>query len=197
MNITETIRKAMGWCPKANTPAMGKSVQFNGKTVQTPAPGGAGSFPCPGWKWWNRYHNRILLFSFFLTLMAMGWFNAYGRSEPYFFKMGAVSGLLFSLLSGIIEWHRLNKAAAGEYVEQRVRRKQGIKHSLLIGGFIAFVMFLTGFFAMKILSISVYCAFISGFILFVWTQYLEVLYWEWKNRKVLIVDKASFYAVEM
>ncbi|CAG0992685.1 hypothetical protein METP2_02716 [Methanosarcinales archaeon] len=46
------------------------------------------------------------------------------------------------------------------------------------------------------IRISSIYATLSGFILFVWTQYIEVVYWERKNRKMLILEKTSFYAVD-
>ena len=46
------------------------------------------------------------------------------------------------------------------------------------------------------IHISEFYAFFSGLILFAWTQYFEVIYWERKNRKILVVDKTSFYAVD-
>jgi hypothetical protein len=68
---------------------------------------------------------------------------------------------------------------------------------LVIIGLIFITIFIITYFAVKTGSnIRDIYAFISGFIIIVWIQFFEVVYWEWKNKKILIVEKASFYAVD-
>lgn len=80
---------------------------------------------------------------------------------------------------------------------QVTRRKKVINY-LIIFGLVAVIIFVTAFVLVKTeIRIRGFYAFLSGLFLFVWTQYAEVLYWERKNRKILIVEKTSFYAVEI
>ena len=132
-----------------------------------------------------------------MTLVAIGFFYSHGRDKPEFFVMGVITGMLFSIITWITEWRRLDKAAAGKYIQQHVTRKKKIINYLAIIGSIMVVMFVIGFtLANTGIRISEFYAFFSGLILFAWTQYFEVIYWERKNKKTLIVDKTSFYAVD-
>ena len=183
----------MGWCPNVSTIEARKSVQFDDMTA--PDNGRELTYTTAGF--WNKYHNRILLNAVVLTLLAMTYYISYGRYDPDNFLAGIIYGLIVSIFAGITEWHRLNKAAAGEFKKVRVTRKKKIMNYLIIFGFIIVVILIVGFVAAKTdIRISGIYATLSGFILFVWTQYLEVIYWERKNRKMLIVEKTSFYAVD-
>ncbi|MCX9083202.1 MAG: DUF1673 family protein, partial [Candidatus Methanoperedens sp.] len=188
------IKKLMGWCPNASTIETRKSVQFDDMMVNAPDSGGELTLTTAGW--WNKWRNRVLFNSFILTVLAITWFNLGGKDNMNLFLSGLITGVFFSIGTGITEWRRLNRAAAGEYRLQFTRRKKVINY-LIIVGLIAASIFVGVFLMVKTgIRISGYYAFLSGFVLFVWTQYLEVIYWERKNRKTLIVEKTSFYAVD-
>lgn len=184
----------MGWCPNIGAMESRKAVQFDDLMVSVSGSAGESTCTTPGW--WNKYRNRILLNSLILTLLAIGFFIAEGKNRLDVFIIGIISGLVFSLFTWITEWRRLNKAAAGGVGRLQVVRKQMSVNSLIAIGFIVGV-FIFNYFAVKTGNpIREMYAFLSGFILFVWTQYFEVVYWERKNKKTLIVEKASFYAVD-
>jgi len=152
-------------------------------------------------RWWNKWRNRVLLNSFFLTLLAITWFITWfhlgGKDNMNLFLSGLITGVFLSIGTGIAEWRRLNKAAAGEYRRLQVTRSKKVINYLIIVGLIAAVTFVIIFLLVKTgIRISGYYPFLSGLFLFAWTQYLVVVYWERKNRKTLIVDKTSFYAVD-
>lgn len=192
----EHIRKLMGWCPNTSLRETRKSVQFDDLVVNVP--GGGGEITHANLGWSNKYHNRLLQISVSLTLAAMVFYISYGRYNPGNFLAGIIYGLVFSIFTGITEWRRLNKAASGEFKKVWVKRGKKNLNYLIIFGLIIVGILVVGFIAAKTdIRISGIYATISGFILFVWMQYLEVLYWEWKNRKILIVEKTSFYAVDM
>lgn len=125
--------------------------------------------------WWNKWRNRVLFNSFILTVLAITWFNLGGKDNMNLFLFGLITGVFFSIGTGIAEWRRLNRAAAGEYRLQFTRRKKVINY-LIIVGLIAASIFVSVFLMMKTgIRISGYYVFLSGFVLFVWTQYLEVI----------------------
>ncbi len=195
INVTEIIRKTMGWCPNASALAKRKSVQFDDIMVNAPDSGGELTHTTAGW--WNKYRNRILFSSFITTLLAITFFSLAGKDNMNLFFAGLIAGVLSSIVFWVFEWRRLNKAASGEYRGLQITRRKKVINYLIIGGFIAVIGFVTGFLLVKTeIGISRYYAFLSGLFLFVWTQYLEVVYWERKNRKTLIVKKTSFYAVD-
>ncbi len=196
VNVTEIIRKTMGWCPNASALTRRKSVQFDNLTVNAPDSGGELTHTTAGW--WNKYRNRILLYSFISTLLAINFFTLGGKDNMNLFLAGLIVGVLSSIVTGIAEWRRLNKVASGEFKGLQITRRKKVINYLIIFGFLAVITFVTGFLLVKTeIRISGYYAFLSGFILFVWTQCLEVVYWEQKNRKTLIVEKTSFYAIDI
>ena len=147
--------------------------------------------------WIKKYRNRILLNCFFVTLVAIGFFYSHGMDKPDIFIIGIIAGMVFSIITWIIEWRRLDRVGEGKYIHMSVTRRKKIMNYLVVMGSIMVVMFVIGFtLANTGIRISGYYAFLSGFILFAWTQYVEVIYWERKNRKMLIADKTSFYAVD-
>jgi hypothetical protein len=196
MNVViKSIRKLMGWCPNAGVMEARKAVKFDELMVSVSGSAGEPTRTTPGW--WNKYRNRILLNSLILTLLAIGFFISEGKNRLDLFMIGIISGLVFSLFTIVTEWRRLNKAAAGGFGRLQVTRKQMLVNYLIIIGLIFIGSFIISYFAVKTgSSIREIYAFLSGFILIVWTQYFEVVYWERKNKKTLIVEKASFYAVD-
>lgn len=196
INVSDTIKKLMGWCPNASAIETRKSVQFDDMMVNSPDSGGELTHATA--RWWNKWRNRVLLNSFILTLSAINFFSLGGKDNMNFFLAGFIAGVLSGIVFWVFEWHRLNKASSGEFKGLQITRRKKIISYLIIGGFIAVIAFVTGFLLVKTeIRISGYYAFLSGLFLFAWTQYLEVVYWEWKNRKTLIVDKTSFYAIDI
>ncbi|KAF5419106.1 MAG: Protein of unknown function (DUF1673) [Candidatus Methanocomedens sp.] len=194
-NMVDKVKRMMGWCPNVGAMEARKAMQFDDIVVN--ASDSDNELPQLTSGWLTKYRNRILLYSLILTMVAIGIFISEGINRLDVFMTGIISALVFSLVTGVTEWRRLNKAAAGGFRRLQVTRKQMLINYLIIIGLIVIVIFISSYFTVKtghnIRDIS---AFSSGFILIVWTQFFEVVYWEWKNKKTLIVEKASFYAVD-
>jgi len=185
----------MGWCPNLGAMEARKAMQFDDIVVN--ASDSDNELPQLTSGWLTKYRNRILLYSLILTLLAIWLFISEGINRLDVFMTGIISGLVLSLVTGVTEWRKLNKAAAGGFRRLQVTRKQILVNYLIIIGLIVIVIFISSYFTVKTgRSIRDISAFSSGFILIVWTQFFEVVYWEWKNKKTLIVEKSSFYAVD-
>ena len=193
--VAEHIKRMMGWCPNVGALEARKAMQFDDIVVT--ASDSDNELPRLTSGWLTKYRNRILLYSLILTLLAFGLFISEGINRLDVFMTGIISALVLSLFTGVTEWRRLNKAAAGGFRRLQVTRKQMLVNYLVIIGLIVIVIFITSYFAVKTDSnIRDISAFLSGFILIVWTQFFEVVYWEQKNKKILILEKSSFYAVD-
>jgi predicted nucleic acid-binding Zn ribbon protein len=194
-NMVDKVKRMMGWCPNLGAMEARKAMQFDDIVVN--ASDSDNELPQLTSGWLTKYRNRILLYSLILTLVAIWLFISEGINRLDVFMTGIISGLVLSLVTGVTEWRKLNKVAAGGFRRLQVTRKQMLVNYLIIIGLIVIVIFISSYFTVKtghnIRDIS---AFSSGFILIVWTQFFEVVYWEWKNKKTLIVEKASFYAVD-
>ncbi|NJD77211.1 MAG: DUF1673 family protein [Candidatus Methanoperedens sp.] len=196
VNVVETIKKLMGWCPNVDMAENRKTLQFDSITVNAPGSGGGLTQAALGWS--NKYRNRVLQVSVSLTLMAMVFYNSYARNSPEFFLSGLIYGLVFSIFTGVTEWRRLNKAAAGEFRNVRVSRRKKFMSYVIIFGLIIAGIVAIGYYTVKtyVRLGGIYATF-TGFILSTWAQYFLVVYWERKNRKMLIQDRTSFYAVDI
>ncbi len=191
----ESVKRMMGWCPNVSAMEARKAMQFDDIVVN--ASDSDNELPQLTSGWLTKYRNRILLYSLILTLLAIWLFISEGINRLDVFMTGIISGLVLSLFTGVTEWRKLNKAAAGGFRRLQVTRKQMLVNYLIIIGLIVIVIFISSYFTVKTgRNIRDISAFGSGFILIVWTQFFEVVYWERKNKKTLIVEKSSFYAVD-
>jgi len=195
-NMVDKVKRMMRWCPNLGAMEARKAMQFDDIVVN--ASDSDNELPQLTSGWLTKYRNRILLYSLIFTLLAIWLFISEGINRLDVFMTGIILGLVLSLVTGVTEWRKLNKAAAGGFRRLQVTRKQTLFNYLVIIGLIVIVIFISSYLTVKTgRNIRDISAFISGFILIVWTQFFEVVYWEWKNKKTLIVEKASFYAVDV
>lgn len=193
VEFVDRVKKLMGWCPNANTLGARKSVQFDGIMVNAPDSGG--ELTCTTAGWWNKYRNRILLNSVIISVIT-GYF-LWGIYDSESFIRGILFWLIITPVTVILEWYRLNKVATGEFKKVHVTGRNMFVNYLPIFGFIIAGILVIGILATnngsKFRNVS---AIILGFIVVSWVQYLEIIYWERKNQKILIMEKTSFYAVD-
>jgi len=174
INVTETIRKMMGWCPNASTIRARKSVQFDNLTVNAPDSGGEFTHTKAGW--WNKYRNRVLVQSAVITLLVA--YNGISKIDIF------LAGLFIGTLGGVLTWAQglqlLDRIAGGE-----TPTKTSTKH--MIAFYIVMILSIVtiGYFA-SVYGLRTTLAFISGFAFASWGVYLQIVYWEKKNRKTIV-----------
>lgn len=142
--------------------------------------------------WWNKYHNRILLNSFIITVIT-GYF-LWGIYNMESLIRGLLFWLIIIPITGTFEWYRLNKAASGEL--KKVRRNKFVNYLPIFGFMIAGILIIGILITNNDIKFRNVYAIILGFIVVSWAQYLEIIYWEHKYKKILIMEKTSFYAVD-
>ena len=184
VDIADRMKRMMGWCPNASTTCTKKSLQFDDLSVNTPD--SKGKITHFGAGWLNKYHNKILLKLLLMMYLAVFAFYGYGRVNLDMYLIGIISGLFFHLFSGVNDWHRFNRAAGIGIAQPQLTKKQIAIIFLVIISLIVFFVFL-------VTNITGGMAFISGTMLFVWIEFLIVLYWEHKNEKTLIMKKAILF----
>jgi len=178
------VKKLMGWCPNVSTTYTKKSLQFNDLTVNTPD--SKGKITHVGTGWLKKYHNKIVLKLLLMMYMAVFAFYGYGKVNLDMYLIVVISGLFFHFFSGVNDWHRFNRAAGIEIAQPQLTKKQIAIIFLVIISLIVFFVFL-------VTNITGGMAFISGTMLFVWIEFLIVLYWEHKNEKTLIMKKGILF----
>ena len=195
ITVIEYIKRMMGWCLNTSAIRYKETMSFDALEMNVPDIGGSSIHSIN--RWLNKYHNHILLYSVILTLLAIVYFSIDGMYYLDMFSSGIIYGLLLNLVAGFDEWRWLNKVATGKYMSKKRTREQKEIQFLILVILVVIVTISVGLLAiMSKISMRGVFAFLSGIIIPVWIQYFEVLYWERKNGKILIVDKISFYAVD-
>ncbi len=127
--------------------------------------------------WKNRDRNRILIACIINTLFLISWFSTYEISM-YVFMAGFFIGIALNMLYWKFEWHWLDKIA---HSKTPVRDRRQLVFFILIIPALMMVDYLMSNYG-QIITISA----LSGFMVTTWIAYLQIVYWEIKNRKVIV-----------
>jgi hypothetical protein len=183
INVTEKIRKMMGWCLNADALTRRKSVQFD--DIMVNAPGSGGEHTQMTVEWWNKQRNRILIGIVGGTLLAVIWFISYGINNMNVFLAGIFTGIAVNVMSWSQGLNSLNRIASSETPVKTSTKQMLVVCILIIMGTIA-IGYSAYFYGLG----AVY-AYISGFAFTSWGGYLQIAYWEKKNRKTIVAH--GFY----
>jgi len=183
INVAETIRKMMSWCPNAGALTRRKSVQFDNLTVNAPGSGCELTHTTAGW--WNKQRNRILIVEFIVTYLSIYWFILYGINNMNVFLAGLFMGILYGVLTWAQGLHSLDRIGGSA-----TPIKTSTKHMLAVYILMILSIIIIGY-LVSIYGWGATLAFISGFGFPSWVSYLQFLYWEKKNRKTIVVH--GFY----
>jgi len=219
----EYIKKLMGWCPYATSNSPEKKKLFAISSIA--APKSSENSPTLPSGWWNKRHNRALIYSG-LTLFSVLWIGFQRinfRDEAFIF--GLIIGIAFNLYLCISDWHNLDNINRMENSSKKIKMKlKSIPPKLrvinlilsLIILYLLFSQFSWGFiftfmsafclaallyYFNKIYSLQLMLllggslsfgwmstlTLISGFFVTAFLFYLTAIYWEKKNKKVVLI----------
>jgi len=185
---TANIKKLMGWCPNAKTVNTQHSIHPEYIEANNQSRGrDAGNTPILLSGWWNKRHNRALIISSGLTLLSVFGIAFPGvnfRDEP--FVWGLIPGTIFNLLFCIWDWHFLNK------MKNSSKKIQTKNNLIILSGILGLAVLLM---QSSLLGWRIILTFISGFCLTAFLYYLSNVYWEKKNRKIVLLE--GYYAPEI
>jgi len=189
---TEYIKKLMGWCPNAKVTETQHSIHpeyFGTNTLNIGKD--AGNTPILPSGWWNKRHNRLLIMSSGLTLFSIYWIGFQGeyfRNEA--FIPGLIIGIIFNPLLCIWNWRFLDKI-------KNSNKKVQMKNKLItMAGILGLTSLLINSSSLGwkfVLTFSLTCA--SGFCLTAFLYYLTDVYWEKRNKKIIILE--GYYTPEI
>jgi hypothetical protein len=183
MNALQKMRLWLGWCPNASTIETRKSIQFDDIMVNAPDSGGELTHIPAGW--WNKYRNRILIVGIIVTYLAINWFVSYGINNMNIFLVGLFTGIAFGILTWAKGLQSLDRMAGSE-----TPIKTSTKHMIAVHILMILSIVTVGYFA-SVYGLRTTLAFISGFAFTSWGGYLQIVYWEKKNRKTIVAH--GFY----
>ncbi len=237
MNVfIKSIRRLMGWCPNAEMLATQHSIHPESFEANNQSRGkDAGNSPVLPSGWWNKRHNRALVYSG-LTLFSVFLIGFQGinfRDEAFIW--GLIVGIAFNLYLCISDWHQLDKISKMENSRQKIQMKLNIippklrvMNSILSLTvlYILFSRFDWGFIftfisafclaallyyfnkinsvpLMLLLGVSLLSGwrftlmFISGFCLTAFLLYLTAIYWEKKNKKIVLIYERNMPEIQI
>ncbi len=190
INVSDNIRKAMGWCPDANAT---KRVLVTLPVDEEILSGGEGKKETAQIKtgWANIYRNYILL----QTVLGVVGFGLAFLIFKYSFQMvfnqsiilkGTLIGIIISAFIIVHEWKQLN----------RVNQSQvGLMKNIFLQTFSQLAIF---FAAIMLLTFTIgkdepLQFMLSLFFPIQWIHYPLVVYWERKNRKTIYLVEEKFW----
>lgn len=195
VNIVDKAKRIMGWCPNATAIVTKKPLQSDDLILSAPDREGKITHVKKGI--WNTYRNRILLQSLAFILLAILLFVEHESVNQDMFLTGAIVGLFFRLLTGVNDWRRFNQAATRNHKQSRSIQKRHLITSFVMVSLIVVVIIFIIISFMRIAGMTGMQELFTGFLLFEWINYFKVLYWERKNGKTLIIEKAYLYTTDM
>ncbi len=181
MNISENIRKIMGWCPNAS------ALETNRVLITLPEdneiPGEKIGINPAEMGWANKYRNYVLLMTltsiagFGLTALLIKYMLGMGFNQVIILK-GILIGIILAMLTLFYEWRQLNRID---------RLSIGLMRSIFLQTFLQLAVF---FAVIMLLTFTVgrddpLQFMLSLFFPLQWIHYPLVVYWERKNKKTI------------
>lgn len=181
----EYIKKLMGWCPNARASEARKHIHLENFDSDIPdrAKGENGNLKNPGW--FRKASNRTLLIYTFFTFVYFLVLNQIGINLIFLFA-GSFSSLILSIFFWKTQMQKYDDLVKHPVTEYSTKKK-------IITFAITFVVYLvisyldaTG----SEFAVQAAISFIGGFLVSMWLEYLQILYWEKKNHKMIYFDKS-------
>ena len=183
VNIVGKVKRLMGWCPNASTIEARKSVIFDDLVVNAPDSGRELTYTTI--RWWNKQRNRILIVGIICTYIAIDMFILYGINNMNIFLVGLFTGIALDILTWAQGVQSLDRVAGSDTPIKTSTKQMIAVYILIILGIVT-----VGYLA-SVYGLRTTFAFISGFVFTYWGGYLQIVYWEKKNRKIIVAH--GFY----
>ena len=214
--VIEGIRKLTGWCPNVKALETQHSIRPEYLEANSQSGGkDAENSPISSPSWWNKRHNRVLIMSSVLTLFSI-YLIIFQEVRPMDkgFMFGLIIGTIFNLLFCIWSWHYLDNiknssrkikiiTVSSEWRAINLILSLALLYLLFSPLNWGFILFLISVFSL----IALLCYFkfdlsplillfyfgsrnmalISGLCLTAYLYYLTDIYWEKKNKKIVLI----------
>jgi hypothetical protein len=224
MNVfIKNIRKLMGWCPNVKMVETQHSVHSEYFEENSQSGGNdAGNSPILPSGWWNKRHNRALVYSglTLFSLYCIGFQGVNLRDEA--FILGFIIGAIFNSVLCIWDLRFLNGIKTFNKMKQMNKKSTSPKMRVItsiLSLTLLYFLFSDFGFGLLLSFVSAFClialgyhfkldwmhslilllsigsmsgfkhvlTFISGFCLTSFLLYLSALYWEKKNKKIVLI----------
>ncbi|AAM07832.1 TPA: DUF1673 domain-containing protein [Methanosarcina acetivorans] len=189
MNLnTEYIKKLIGWCPNVRASEARRNVSFENFNSDIHERAGKENRDPKNLGWFRKASTRPLLIYTFFTLIYLMVFHQIGIS-PIFLLAGSFSSLFLSIFFWKKQMQKYDELIKKPVTECSNKRKMSLFATIFAVYFVmSYIMSYLDANAGE-LAVQAMISFIGGFLVSMWLEYLQILYWERKNRKVIYIDK--------
>ncbi|AKB34505.1 hypothetical protein MSSAC_4314 [Methanosarcina siciliae C2J] len=177
----EQIKKLMGWCPNVRASEAGRNVSFENFNSDIPARAGKENGDPKNLGWFRKASTRPLLIYTFFTLIYLLIFRQEGISLV-FLLAGSFSSLFLSIFFWKNQMQKYDELIKKPVTECSNKRKMSLLATIF-----------AVYFVMSYLDANyrgqAMISFFGGFLVSMWLEYFQILYWERKNHKIIYIDK--------
>ena len=191
MSLVETIRAYLGWCPMQG--AMRADLPM--RPDMTAAAGGQDGFPRAGSGWWSRYHNQALVIAVAFSAAAAAAFLLIEDAPGYPTVWTGLAIGVGTVIGFLLTYRRqYARVAAGEFIEANMTGRQRIVRRLSVPAAAVILVTLMAYFFLRGMFGWI-VRFMLALSVIAWALYGVTILWERENRKILIMEKGSMYAL--
>jgi hypothetical protein len=184
----EYIKKLMGWCPNARAHETRRNASFENFNSDIHERAGKENGDLKNLGWFRKASTRTLLIYTFFTLIYLMVFYQIGISL-IFLLAGSFSSLLLSIFFWKAQMQRYDDLIKKPVIECSNKRK------IILFAIIFSVYFIMSYLKSHLntnvggLAVQAMISFVGGFLVSMWLEYFQILYWERKNHKIIYIDK--------
>ncbi len=182
------IKKLMGWCPNVRAHEARQHINLENFESDIPdrAGGENGDLKNPGWL--RKASTRTLLVYTFFTIISLLVFYQTGIKMT-FLLAGSFISLSVTILYWKTQMQRYDNLIKQPVTEYSNKRKITTFATVLVVYFVLSYIKANG----GVLAVQAMISFIGGFLVSMWLEYLQLIYWEKKNHmKIYIKTEKGF-----
>jgi hypothetical protein len=192
LSFMETIRAYLGWCPMK----WSMRAEFSVQSGTAAAPGGRDGTLRTEPKWWNRYHNQLLVTAAAASAVAAILFllveDTLGYPAVWTGLAIGAGGALGFLLGYRKQYARI---AAGEFIRANMSRRLRIARDLSWPVALILLAVCMAYFVRNGMFGQI-LGFMLGLSLIGWVTYGTTILWERRRCTILIAEKGSMYTLD-
>jgi hypothetical protein len=161
----------------------------------TAAPGGQDGFPRAGSGWWSRYHNQALVLAVAFSAAAAAAILLIEDAPGYPTVWTGLAIGVGTVIGFLLTYRRqYARVAAGEFIEANMTGRQRIVRRLSVPAAAVILVTLMAYFFLRGMFGWI-VRFMLALSVIAWALYGVTILWERENRKILIMEKGSMYAL--
>ncbi|AKB30610.1 hypothetical protein MSSIT_3891 [Methanosarcina siciliae T4/M] len=180
----EQIKKLMGWCPNVRASEARQQSNLENFASDIPERAGKENGDPKNLGWFRKASTRPLLIYTFFTIIYLLVFYQTGIKLTFL-----LAGSFISLSVTVLYWkNQMQKY--DELIKKPVTDCSNKRKISLLATIFAVYFVMSCLYANAgELAVQAMISFGGGFLVSMWLEYFQILYWERKNHKIIYIDK--------